>query len=210
MVLSVGYPWFALYVRSRFEKVVSQTLRNNGFTEYLPLYTKMSQWSDRTQKLELPLFPGYVFCRFDPKRTFSVLRLPSVLHVLSVGSKPAEIPDAEVETIRKLLASGRGIAPWDYLEVGQRIVVTSGSLEGVEGILIRFKGEDRLVASVPLLRRSVSVEIDRACVRALQTRDLRAVPDFLGHAAPCMTAKCAHVVDMVKKNPALFIPAKMG
>ena len=107
MVLSVGYPWFALYVRSRFEKVVSQTLRNNGFTEYLPLYTKMSQWSDRTQKLELPLFPGYVFCRFDPKRTFSVLRLPSVLHVLSVGSKPAEIPDAEVETIRKLLASAR-------------------------------------------------------------------------------------------------------
>jgi transcription antitermination factor NusG len=182
MVLSVGYPWFALYVRSRFEKVVSQTLRNNGFTEYLPLYTKMSQWSDRTQKLELPLFPGYVFCRFDPKRTFSVLRLPSVLHVLSVGSKPAEIPDAEVETIRKLLASGRGIAPWDYLEVGQRIVVTSGSLEGVEGILIRFKGEDRLVASVALLRRSVSVEIDRACVRALHTGDLRAVPDFLGHA----------------------------
>jgi integrase len=127
-----------------------------------------------------------------------------------VGSKPAEIPDAEVETIRKLLASGRGIAPWDYLEVGQRIVVTSGSLEGVEGILIRFKGEDRLVASVPLLRRSVSVEIDRACVRALQTRDLRAVPDFLGHAAPRMTARYAHVVDMVKKNPALFIPAKMG
>ena len=118
MVLSVGYPWFALYVRSRFEKVVSQTLRNNGFTEYLPLYTKTSQWSDRTKKLELPLFPGYVFCRFDPNRTFSVLRIPSVLHVLSVGSKSAEVPDAEVESIRKLLASGRGIAPWDYLEIG--------------------------------------------------------------------------------------------
>ncbi|MGD0578735.1 MAG: UpxY family transcription antiterminator [Bryobacteraceae bacterium] len=169
MVSSVGYPWFALYVRSRFEKVVSRTLRDNGFTEYLPLYTKTSQWSDRTKKVELPLFPGYLFCRFDPKRTFSVLRIPSVLHIVSVGTRPAEIPDVEVETIRKLLASGRGIAPCDYLEVGQRIVVISGSLEGVEGILTRFRGEDRLVASVALLLRSVSVEIDRACVRAVQT-----------------------------------------
>jgi transcription antitermination factor NusG len=169
MVLSVGYPWFALYVRSRFEKVVSRTLRDNDFTEYLPLYTSTSQWSDRNKKLELPLFPGYVFCRFDPERTFSVLRIPSVLHVLSVGSELAEIPDAEVESIRKLLASGRGVAPCDYLEVGQRIVVISGSLEGVEGTLTRFKGEDRLVASVALLCRSVSVEIDRACVRAVQT-----------------------------------------
>jgi integrase len=127
-----------------------------------------------------------------------------------VGSKPAEVPDAEVESIRKLLASGRGIAPWDYLEIGQRIVVTSGSLEGVEGILIRFKGEDRLVASVALLHRAVSVEIDRACVRALHTGDPRAVQDFLGHADPRMTARYAHAVDMAKKNPALFIPARVG
>lgn len=169
MVSSVACPWFALFVRSRFEKVVSRTLRNNGFTEYLPLYMKTSQWSDRTKKLELPLFPGYVFCRFDPKLVFPILRIPSVLRVLSVGSKLAEVPDAELETIRKLLASGRGIAPWEYLEVGQRIVVISGSLEGVEGILTRFKGKDRLVASVALLRRSVSVEIDRACVHAVQT-----------------------------------------
>ena len=44
----------------------------------------------------------------------------------------------------------------------------------------------------------------------LHTGDLRAVQDFLGHADPRMTARYAHVVDMAKKNPALFIPVKVG
>ena len=111
-------PWYGLRIRSKHEHVAATVLRGKGYEPFLPSYRVRRRWTDRIKDNELPLFPGYVFCRFDPKRTFSVLRLPSVLHVLSVGSKPAEVPDAEVETIRRLLASGRGIAPWDYLEIG--------------------------------------------------------------------------------------------
>src|SRR6185436_2955023 len=80
-----GTLWYALHVRSRFEKVVSRNLRGKGYEEFLPLYRRTSRWSDRIKEIELPLFPGYVFCRFDRNNRLPVLTVPGVNSVVSVG-----------------------------------------------------------------------------------------------------------------------------
>jgi transcription antitermination factor NusG len=108
-----------------------------------------------------PLFPGYVFCRFNPKVRLPILTTPGVVAVVGFGNEPAPIEDEEIEAIQAVLRSGLNAEPCSYLREGQRVRVNQGSLSGLEGILTRKKSEWRMVVSVAMLQRSISVEIDR-------------------------------------------------
>lgn len=158
------HPWFALRVRSNFERETDRMLHGKGYPSFYPFYKVKRQWSDRVKELDLPLFPGYVFCRFDPHRRLPVLTVPGVLSVVGMGKTPIPIEEAEIQSIQRLMESGRGVTPWPYLKEGQRIRITHGPMKGVEGRLIRMKGTDTLVASITLLQRSVATVLDRDLV----------------------------------------------
>jgi transcription antitermination factor NusG len=113
------------------------------------------------------LFPGYVFCLFDTQKRLPILVTPGVIAVVSQGKVPLPVDDAEIEAIRTIVSSGVLAEPWPFLELGQKVRIESDALQGLEGILVQFKGKHRVVLSVSLLRRSVALEIDRACVRPL-------------------------------------------
>lgn len=169
------HPWFALRVRSNFERMAYQGLRGRGFDPYLPMYRQRRQLSDRIKEGEYPLFPGYVFCRMDPQNRLPVLMTPGVVHVVGLGKIPTPIPEAEIGAVQALLQSGLPANPWPYLHAGQPILIASGPLAGTEGILVECKNTYRLVVSVHLLQRSVSAEVDAAWVRPLTpTRQWRA------------------------------------
>jgi transcription antitermination factor NusG len=159
--------WYALRVKSRAEKVVAMMARNRGFEEFLPVYQSRHQWSDRKKTVELPLFPGYVFCRLAPERRLPLLTIPGVLHLVGIGKAPAPIEEAEINAIRMAVDSGLCAEPWPFLEIGQRVVLDGGPLAGLEGILIEARKQQRLVVSVTLLKRSVAVGIERHWVRPL-------------------------------------------
>lgn len=163
-------PWFALQVRSRHEKMVSQLLHQKGFEEFLPLYLARQRWSDRITKVELPLFPGYVFCRFDAAARLPILMTPGVASIIRTGNELSPVEDGEIEAIRVIVLSGHRAAPYPFLNLGQRVRIEFGSLKGIEGVLVSFKNTHRLVVSVPLLQRSVAVEIDRDWVDPLPSR----------------------------------------
>ncbi len=172
--------WYALRVRSNCEKLVSQTLRGKGYTEFLPLYRKLSRWSDRKKQIDLPLFPGYVFSRFDVNHRLPIISTPGIVHVVGFGSKPEPIQEEEVVAIQRFVTSGLPIEPWPFLKVGESVVVERGSLAGLEGILVEIKNRFRLVVSLTLLQRSVAVELDRDCVRALAPSfKPRPLPEYL-------------------------------
>jgi transcription antitermination factor NusG len=114
--------------------------------------------------VEAPLFAGYVFCRFDVLKRLPILVTPGVVGVVSRGRVPVAIDPVEMAAIQKLVSSGVQAEPWSYLEVGQRVRIEDTALQGVEGILVGFKGSRRIVVSVSLLQRSVALEIDRAVV----------------------------------------------
>jgi transcription antitermination factor NusG len=158
--------WYALHVRPRFEKAVAKNLRARGFEEFLPLYRRTSRWSDRTKEIELPLFPGYVFCRFDRNNRLPVLTVPGVKSVVSFGKNVVPVEERELNSIRAVLKSNAHFEPWP-LETGQRVCVERGPLAGTEGVVMNFKSTWRLVISVHILRRAVSVEIDRDCLQAI-------------------------------------------
>ncbi len=159
--------WYALKVQSRMAKLASMTLRAKGFEEYLPVYRSRRRWSDRTKELEIPLFPGYLFCRFDPfDRLVPVLTTPGVTGLVSAGKTPIPVPESEIDSVRMLLRSGLEAQPWPYLPVGTKILITNGPLAGVEGIITDANDVERLVVSITLLQRSLAVVIDRAWAAA--------------------------------------------
>ena len=157
--------WFALHVRSNFERTVSTILRNKDFEEFLPTYRAIRRWSDRVKEEDLPLFPGYLFCRLDQYDRFPVLGTSGVVQIVSVGKIPAPIAPAELEAIWRITHSDLAVNPWPHLQAGEPVVVESGPLAGLEGIFVECRNHRRLVVSVTLLQRSVAVEIDGAEVR---------------------------------------------
>jgi transcription antitermination factor NusG len=153
--------WFALRVKSRCEKLVATIARNKGFEEFLPLYRSRRRWSDRLKVADLPLFPGYIFCRLNPQHRLPLLTIPGVLNFVGVGKIPNPIEDIEIAAIQTATRSGLSTEPWPFLEVGQRVRLEDGPLAGMEGILVGTSKPERIVVSVNVLKRSVAVAIER-------------------------------------------------
>ena len=160
--------WYALRVQSRLSSLASTTLRGKGYEEFLPLYRARRRWSDRIKELELPLFPGYLFCRFDVSdRLMPILTTPGVIGILGAGKTPVPVDIEEIEAIRAILRSGLAAQPWPLLRVGAKVYIERGPLAGLEGIVINTDKVYRLIVSVSMLQRSVAVEIDREWARPI-------------------------------------------
>jgi transcription antitermination factor NusG len=153
-------PWFALRVKSHHEQIVATALQCKNYESYHPIYTCVRRWSDRVRELSFPLFPGYVFCRFDPQSRLPILMTPGVAHIVSVGKTPAAVEESEIGAIQAVVAAGLKREPWPFLEIGDRVIVRKGPVQGLEGILIREKRRSRVVVSITLLRRSIAIEMD--------------------------------------------------
>lgn len=164
--LPYDLPWYALRTRSNAEQLASTGLQAKGYQQYLPCYRARRRWCDRTVEARVPFFPGYIFCRFDASAKLPVISTAGVVSVVGFGTQPASIADSEIEAIQTALNSGAHAEPCAFLKEGQRIRVIDGALKGVEGILLKKKAEWRVVISIALLQRSLSVEVDRECVRA--------------------------------------------
>jgi transcription antitermination factor NusG len=163
-----AHPWFALRLRSNYERITATHLRERGYEEFAPSYKVEKRWSDRVKQIDQFLFPGYLFCRFDPNDRLPILTAPGVVDVVGFGKLPEHVPDAEIERIRRMVQSGLPVSPYPYVQVGQPVLIERGPLCGVEGILVEAKGKARLVVSVSLLQRSVSAEVDRHSIRPIQ------------------------------------------
>jgi transcription antitermination factor NusG len=163
----VNFPWFGVRTRSNFEKITATALENKGLKPYVPTYRSRRRWSDRVVVSDTPLFRGYVFCRFNPVCRLPVLTTTGVISIVSCGHEPAAIDDQEIEAIHAVLESGLATEPCPFLREGQTVRVIRGALTGLDGILVKKKSDFRLVISVSMLQRSISVEIDREWVRVL-------------------------------------------
>jgi len=158
---TVTRSWYALTVKLRHEKAVAQALAHKRLEQFLPVYRARRRWSDRVKLIEVPLFHGYVFCRFSLDDKLLVLATPGVHSLVSIGRRPELVSDQEIDNLRVIAASSVPVASRPYLREGQRVVVRMGALEGLEGRLVYSAGACEVVVSVDLLARSVAVRIDR-------------------------------------------------
>ena len=158
--------WFAIQTLSRHEKVVRSQLERRAVETFLPTMRRLSQWTDRKKEIEVPLFAGYCFARFSIANRLPVLQSQGVVCVIGPGGQPEPIPDEEIESLRKLINSPSDYVCYPYLTEGTLVEVIRGPLQGVKGRLVREARACRLVLSISLIQRAVSIEIDAASVAA--------------------------------------------
>lgn len=165
--------WYAIHVRSQFERKVEGRLIDAGIEAFFPYFLETRKWSDRKKQIERPLFPGYILARFDGssrEELAKVLATSGVVRVLGDGSEPSAIPDADVAAIRELLESGKRltVAPLQQraYKPGEKVVMMRGSLRGAEvKFLKETKRPGRVVVELPILNRMVATEIDESSIR---------------------------------------------
>lgn len=163
-------PWIVLQTRPRNERKVALLLTHRGYECLLPMYRQKRQWSDRVVEVELPLFPMYVFCRFNPSAVGKLILTPGVVRTVAFGGKPAEVEVKEIEALQLLTHSNLLREPWAYIPDGTLVQVETGPLAGAHGILCLGESRRRFVISVTLLQRSVSVQLDENVVVSVVER----------------------------------------
>jgi transcription antitermination factor NusG len=165
---ATGIRWYALRTRSRHEKVVRDQLLHQGIEPLLPTVKRLSQWKDRKKEVEVPLFSGYCFVRFNAEQKLPVLKTIGVVDIVGGGQGPEPIPDEEIIAIQTLMASVLPYDPHPYLQEGMKVEVIRGPLQGVHGILLRKEKRHRLILGVRIIQQAAAVEIDTADVAALE------------------------------------------
>src|SRR5207249_9247789 len=154
--------WYAAYTRAQHEKTVAAELGMRDVEHFLPLYSSVRRWKDRRVQLDLPLFPGYVFVRLALRDRLRVVQIPSVVRLVGFNGLPVALPDEEMGILRSGLSQSLRAEPHPFLTVGRRVQITGGPFAGLEGILLRRKGGHRVLVSLEMIQRSISVEADLA------------------------------------------------
>jgi transcription antitermination factor NusG len=167
-----SHRWYAVYTYPRHEKAVKEQLESKAVEAFLPTLTSENRWKDRRVRIHTPLFPGYVFTRISLSERSRVLAVPGVIRMLSFNGTPAPIDDSEIEAVRFCLQRGVTLEPCPFLEVGDRVRVRSGLLEGLEGLISRCKNERRLIVPISLINQSVAVEIDVQLLEPLDAQEV--------------------------------------
>jgi transcriptional antiterminator NusG len=159
--------WFAVWTRSRHEQLVCKELAAKQIETFLPTFTQVSRWKDRTKRIAWPLFPGYCFARFNPPRFLSVAQCSGVVAVLSDGTNPIPVPDAEIEALQRLVHSGLPYDPCPLIQVGTIVRVVSGPLCGVIGSLVRKGPQEHLMLAVNIFNSGARVQVSACDIRPL-------------------------------------------
>jgi transcription antitermination factor NusG len=164
--------WYACMTRSRAEKRVERMLADAGVEAFLPLLETERKWKDRSKKVPLPIFPGYVFARFNLGDVHGVLKIPGVATILRPNGYATPVREEEIESVRHMIrgVERTGVVPTDvdYMEVGEEVVVVAGPFKGMQGVLLEDRGQARVVVAIAALRQAKSVVVAREAVRRLK------------------------------------------
>lgn len=168
----ISKPWIALQVRSKMERTAAEHLRARGYELFVPLGPTCPAERRRTS---LPLFPGYVFCRFDPTLSARIVTAPGVIRLVGFGDGPARISDEEIENVRRAVESGYPVHPLAKFTRGTKVWIASGPLRGVSGTVLKSDDQHFLVVEIALLQRAVAVQLDVTAISAHPTGEVAGV-----------------------------------
>jgi len=152
--------WYVVYTSANHEKCVAEQFSSRSVEYFLPLYEEVRRWKDRRMRLQLPLFPGYVFVRLALRDRLLVLQVPGVVNLVGTNGTPTPLPQKEIDALRTGLRNGVRAEPHPYLAAGRRVRVKSGPFAGLRGVVLRRKAGYRFVICVELIQRCVAVDIE--------------------------------------------------
>lgn len=156
--------WYAFRVKPRHEKTVALQLKEKQEECFLPVIRQERQWAKRLAHVDLPLIPGYIFCRSERFRFLPILTTPGVLGVIRAGNSPVPIPHEEIRALERAIKASVQMEPCPFVELGQKVQIRTGPLAGINGMVTELRKAKQLVLSVNLLRRSVLVHVDLSSI----------------------------------------------
>ncbi len=159
--------WYAVYTRGRHEKKVARALEDKGVDVFLPLARTRNRWKDRVKMVEVPLFSGYLFVNsaLAVEDRLAILKTPGAVRIVGNHGVGIPVPDEQIESLKVLVESGAPLLPHRFMRRGEMVLITNGPFMGVAGRVVRGSEEKpRLVVSIEILQRAVSVEIDETWV----------------------------------------------
>jgi transcription antitermination factor NusG len=168
--------WYAVFTSANHEKRVAMQLGQRSVEHFLPLYDSIRRWKDRRMKLQLPLFPGYLFVRIPLCDRLRVVQVPGVARLVGFTGLPCPLPNSEIEAMRTCLDRGVHLEPHRHVQIGRRVRVKSGPLEGLEGLVVRKKNQLRFVISLNLINRSAAVEVEAGDLEPVMRGNLARLP----------------------------------
>ena len=158
-------PWYAVHTRSRHEGKVSTSLAQKSIPTFLPKIEVWSRRKDRRKKIQLPMFPGYVFVQIDQadnQSRLDILKTAGVVRILgtTLGNVPVPVPDEKIEAIRRLVESKVEIQHFRYPRVGERARILDGPFKEIEGLVVKADPrKDLFVITIEILQRAVAIEM---------------------------------------------------
>jgi transcription termination/antitermination protein NusG len=172
--------WYAVSTRSRQEKIATLTLESLGITNFLPLIKEEHQWSDRKKMTTVPLFPGYLFVQISrtAEAQLSVRKVPGVVNFVGNQNGPLAVPESELDSVRAILSRGSECSPHPFIQAGDRVRVVAGPLAGIEGAFIRRGAQSKLIISVEMIQRSVSVNVAASDVEPVSQVPVQQLQSF--------------------------------
>jgi len=172
--------WYAGYTASRHEKRVAEHFAQRGVEHFLPLYETIHRWNNGRHRVQLPLFPSYIFVHIALRDRMRVIEVPGFVRLVGFNSLPCPLPEVDINRMKEALNKGVVAEPYPYLTVGRRVEVRNGPLQGMTGILLRRQNKCRVVISVDLIMRSMAVEVEAADVVPVRRSALSASQDAAG------------------------------
>lgn len=168
--ISTNCYWYTLFTTPKHEKIVYRNLMKKGMTVFLPLRNEIRQWKDRKQRVNFPLFPNYLFVNIAEKDRYKVFEVPGVIRFLDSNAHPTVMQESEIELIKKLLSQDAAISNEPVTE-GEHVIVTSGHLKDVKGVMIGKKGSYRLLIEIQSLSKNLTIDISNLNVRKVQQQE---------------------------------------
>ena len=161
--------WFAIYVKSRSEKKVLKLLEDIGIESFLPLITRVKQWSDRKKKVEEPLFRSYLFVNIPLNDYYTVLNVNGVVKFITFERKPVPVPDNQIIAIKEYLNDTElhSINYEDFKE-GELVRVKTGQMKDLVGRFVKINGKHRVIIDIEAVGLSLAVNVARSNVEAVK------------------------------------------
>jgi transcription antitermination factor NusG len=155
----VSRQWYALYLRSRYEKKVFEDLGKKEIETFLPLIEEVHIWSDRKKKVIEPLFRGYIFVKTDLRDKETILMTNGVVRFVGINNRPSCISESQIDWLRQIVNKSTNVQREKYIEVGERVRIIAGTLIGIEGIVNKVHGISRVVVSIAAIEQSISIQV---------------------------------------------------
>lgn len=171
MATTSALNWYVLVTRSRHEKKCNELLRKKGFEVFLPLQKVMREWSDRKKEIELPLFSGYLFIRYEEARRLEVLNIPGIVRFIRYNQQDAIIPETQIQAVRLALQNMKSVEVTDQkFSQGQEITIKSGPFKGLFGKIIQYKGKRKILVSIDAIGKALLIELGKTQIEKTLTK----------------------------------------